>query len=291
MLGLGALAGPLLAVAVQAAPLVVVEGKVEQYRTAAAAVAARLPDAAQVEPADPALADKVHAASVVVAVGRNALAAAKAQAGKKPVVFCMVLGVTEGDFSDSVTGVPLESDPKEMLGRIRAVLPKAKTVGVVYDPKQSGMLIERAKAAASAAGLTLTLKPVSGGAAARDAYDEIASSVDALWLPPDPKLYSRELSTYLLTSASERRLPLFGFLESFTRAGALASVSPNYADVGDRAGQLAATIAAKPEAKQLPVPGPVYAPGDLSLNLSTARALGLEIPQAAVASAGSHVVR
>ncbi|MBS2031852.1 MAG: hypothetical protein JST54_28405 [Deltaproteobacteria bacterium] len=283
--------GLISAVAAAAPPVVVVESKVEQFRVAAKAAESHLSNAVEVEPSAPDLEAKLQGAPVVVAVGRRALTAAREHAGNATIVFCMVLGVTQNDLSGTITGVPLEADPSAALTDLREVLPQAHKVGVVYDPAASALWVDRARKAADNAGLQLVLKAVLGGAQARDAVEGMASGLDALWLPPDPKLYSRELSAYLLGMASERRLPLVGFLESFTQAGALASVSPNYADTGDRAGKLAAELLAKPAEKRVPAPPPVYAPGDLSLNLNTARALGVEVPPEAVARAGTHVFR
>jgi len=282
---LSAVAALLPVLALAGAPVVVLESGVAPYRIAAQAAEKQLPGAIEVSPDDPALAAKLKDAPVVVAVGRPSLKAARAHVSAKPVIFCMVLGVTRVDLSGMVTGIPLEPSPNELLHRIRTVVPNAKNVGVVYDPHQSGYYIERAKTSAGAEGLTLYVAPVKDGAAARDAVDAMLGKVDALWLPPDVKLFTRELSTYILAKASENRLPLFGFLETYTDDGALAAVSSNYADAGDRAGKLAAQLAAKPEGERLPVPPPSYAPGDLSINLRTARALGIDVPQVALAGA------
>jgi putative ABC transport system substrate-binding protein len=283
--------GMLASVLSGSAPVVVVESHVAQYRTAARAAEAHLPGATEVEPGDEALGSKLAGASVVVAVGRKALAAARASASADAaVVFCMVLGVTSADLGRASTGVPLESDPRITVARIRQIAPGAKRVGLIYDPAGSALFVERARAAAAEAGLTLVATSVAGSAQAKSTAEGMAGKIDGLWLPPDPRIYSRELSAYLLGFASERKLPLFGFLESFTEAGALASMSPDYADVGDRAGKLAAEVAARPAASRLPVPPLAYAPGDLSINLNTAQALGLEIPASAQASA-KRVIR
>ena len=278
--------GMLAAALAGSAPVVVVESHVSQYRTAAKAAETHLPGAVEVEPADEALAAKLAGAPVVVAVGRKALSAARARAATDAVVvFCMVLGVTSADLGPASTGVPLESDPRVTVARIRQIAPAAKRVGLIYDPAGSALFVERARAAAAEAGLTLVATSVAGPAQVKGSAESMAGKIDALWLPPDPRVYTRELSAYLLGFASERKLPLFGFLESFTEAGALASMSPDYADIGDRAGKLAAEIAARPAASHLPVPPLAYAPGDLSINLNTAQALGLEIPASAQATA------
>lgn len=285
-----ALAALLPALALAGAPVVVVETRVAQYRAAAQAAEKHLPGAVELEPSDPALAEKLAAAPVAVAVGRKALAAAREHAGKTPVVFCMVLGLSRGDLSESVTGLPLESDPAQVLARIHALVPGARRVGVVYDPSQSALLMERAQKAAGELGLELVKASASSAAQARDKLEGMLDKADVLWLVPDPRLYTRELSAYLIDAAAERRVPLVGFLDSFTQAGALASVSPNYGDLGDRAGKLAKDLAARPEAKRLPVPPPSYAPGDLSVNLATARVLGLSIDSDALSGA-AQVIR
>jgi putative ABC transport system substrate-binding protein len=90
---------------------------------------------------------------------------------------------------------------------------------------------------------------------------------------------------YLLVTTLERKIALFGFLDSFTQAGALASISPDYAEIGRRAGRLAQDIFSKPEAARLPVPAPQAGPGALTVNLKTARQLGLDVPQSALGKA------
>jgi ABC-type uncharacterized transport system substrate-binding protein len=108
--------------------------------------------------------------------------------------------------------------------------------------------------------------------------------------PPAPPLVNKEIFAYLLSVTAERRLPLFGFLDGFTQKGALASVSAEYADQGERAGKLAAEILSRPEGKRLPVPPPVFSPGRLTVNLKTAAFLGIEISEKARPDA-KHVYR
>ena len=265
-------------------PVILVEGKVPQYREAAAAARKQLDSATEVDPGDAGAAAKLADASLVVAVGHKAFAVARSKAVGTPVVFCMVLGASHGTLSTTVTGVPLESDPQVVLSQIKAIA-GAKRVGVVYNPQASEVLLEEAQRVAAGVGVTLVGKPVGAASDVTEAVKAMASSIDALWLPPDPKLFSKELFGFLLSFSAERKLPLFGFLDSFTQAGALASISPDYADIGDRAGRLAAEILARPEGRRIPVPGPVFAPGNLTINSKTAQALGITISPKALAAA------
>ena len=267
-----------------AAPVILLEGKFAQYREAAAAAHRHIPDALEVDLQDADASEKLEKASLVVAVGQRALARAREQTGV-PVVFCMVIGAARAALAENVTGVPVEPDPASVFRHIKAVVPAVRRLGLIYNPKSAELWAPEALRAASAHGLSLVTREVPSPAGVKDALDEIAGKIDALWLPADPKLYTKDLFAFLLGFCAERRLPLFGFLESFTEAGALASISPDYADVGERAGKLAAGLLARPPTKRLPGPGPVFAPGNLSVNLNTATVLGIDIPPEAITHA------
>ncbi len=258
-------------------PIVLVEGRVAQYREAAAAAKKHLPGAEELEVDAPDAGQKLAEAPLIVPVGQRALALAREKAPNTPVVFCMVLGVTRASLAPNVTGVPLESDPAALLNHVRAIAPAAKRIGLVFNPSTSELLFSEASKAAGALGLTLVAKPVSTAADVRDAVSSMASSIDLLWLPADPRLFPKELVSFLLSFAAERTMPLVGFLDKLTEGGALASVSPDYTEIGERTGKLAAEILAKPEGKRVPLPPPVFAPGHLSLNLKTAKTLGIDI--------------
>ncbi len=133
--------------------------------------------------------------------------------------------------------------------------------------------------------MALVAKPVANAREVRAALGEIAGSIDALWLVPDPHLITAEMVYYLLVFTLERKLALFGFLESFTKVGALASVSPDYREIGRRAARMATDLLARPDAARLPVPPPVASPGSLSVNEKTAKQLGLNIPAGVLSSA------
>jgi putative tryptophan/tyrosine transport system substrate-binding protein len=79
-----------------------------------------------------------------------------------------------------------------------------------------------------------------------------------------------------LSTTLERRIALFGFLDSLTQAGALASVAPDYLEIGRRAGKLASELARTAETRSS-VPPVTASPGSLSINLKTAKQLGLDI--------------
>jgi putative ABC transport system substrate-binding protein len=261
------------------------DGRAVQYREALAASreivhnspvldtnAADAPE--QLRRADPA---------VVLAIGQKALQVAKSTMPDRPIVFCMVLG--SGAATRSVTGLRLEVPPATQLESFKQVHPSARRVGVIYDPRASGAFIEEAVKAAGRLGVTLVARPVGDAKEVRGALAEIAGSVDALWLMPDPRLITAEMFNFLLVFTLERKIALFGFLDSLTQAGALASVAPDYQEIGRRAAHVAVEVAAKPAEARLPLPAPQGSPGSLTINLKTAKQLGLDVPPGVLAKA------
>ena len=255
------------------------DGRIAQYREALGAAKELLKDAPVLDSNAGDLADQLKRAdpTVVLAIGQKALQMAKSATPNLPIVYCMVLGAG-ASASRTVTGVKLEVAAGGQLEQLRQVNPGAKRVGVIYEPRTSGAFMEDAVKAAGRLGLTLVSKPVSEAKEVRQALSDIAGSIDALWLMPDPRLITAEMFNFLLVFTLERKIALFGFLDSFTQAGALASVAPDYQEIGRRAGRLAAELAAKPAETRLPVPSPSPSPGALTVNLKTAKQLGLDIP-------------
>jgi putative ABC transport system substrate-binding protein len=270
---------------------VIVDGRVAQYREALEAAREVLRNPSLVDVSAPDAAEQVHRAEsgVILAVGQKALQLAKEKAPGAATVFCMVLGSAAAP-SRTVTGVRLEVPASAQLQLIKQVHPGAKRLGVIYDPRTSAQVIEDAVKAAGSLGFTLVSRAVHDPREVRGALAEMADGIDALWLLPDPRLLSAEMFSYLLASTLERRIALFGFLDSFTEAGALASIAPDYAENGRRAGRLAMELAERPSETRFPVPAPLSSSGSLSINSKSAKQLGVDVPPSVLAKA-RHVYR
>ena len=282
-----ALLGVLLCARLAAAGGVVAlgDGRVVQYREALEAARQVVPTAAVVDSNAGDAATQLRRADpgVILAVGQRALQVARAAAPGTPTVFCMVLGGAAA-ASRTVTGVKLEVAPATQLALMKQVDSHAKRVGVIYEPRASAAFLEDAVKAAGSLGLTLVARPVGDAREVRSALAEIADGIDALWLMPDPRLITAEMFNFLLVFTLEHKIALFGFLDSFTQAGALASVAPDYREIGRRAGKLAAELAQRGDSRA-PVPQPLPSPGALSVNLKTARRLGVDVPSSVLGKA------
>lgn len=266
--------------------VIVTDGRVAQYREAlnAAKTALQNPPVLELAAADFGAQLQSAAPAVVLAIGQRAIQAVIGSQPQLPVVYCMVPGGA-APTARTVTGVRLEVQPEQQLALLRRVHPDVKRIGVLYDPRSFGSFVAEASKAAGAAGISLVLRPVGDGMAVRTLLGQLIDSVDALWLLPDPGLITADMFNFLLVYTLEHKVALFGFFDSLTRAGALASVSPDYPQIGKLAARLAAEIAAKPAESRLPLPPVQWSPGTLSINANTAQQLGIELSSEAQAKA------
>jgi putative ABC transport system substrate-binding protein len=214
--------------------------------------------------------------ALVLAVGVRAAKAAAEGFADLPVVYCMVLdpGVN-GISGPNVTGVTLAIPVKRQIEGFKQVLPTLGRLGVVFSPAKSGNLMEEARSAAAALGVTLLTESVQRSDQVPDALARLAGKVDGLWLPPDATVVTKETFRLALELSLARKLPLMVFNSQFVKAGALLALSPDYAASGSEAARIVKLILSGKKPADIPT---TAARGTLVLNVGTARNLGIEIP-------------
>jgi putative tryptophan/tyrosine transport system substrate-binding protein len=87
----------------------------------------------------------------------------------------------------------------------------------------------------------------------------------------------------IITLAARYKLPAVYFNRSFVAAGGLVSYGPDFVDQYRRAPQYVDRILKGEKPADLPVQAPTKY--ELAINLKTAKALGLELPQSLLARA------
>src|SRR5690606_28494942 len=123
---------------------------------------------------------------VLLAVGPKSANLLRQKFPKKPLVHVMVPNVASYDLSGpTVTGIALEPAVKEQFAVLRMLMPEAKKVGVVFDPRHSGPKVREAEAAASAVGMALVTAEVGKPEEIAAALKGMAGNVDALWTTAD----------------------------------------------------------------------------------------------------------
>jgi putative ABC transport system substrate-binding protein len=188
-------------------------------------------------------ADQVRAlgARVIVTLGSQTTAWALEHTEDTPIVFAVVLHPVESGFVRSferpggrVTGAALDIPSGVQLRALRDLL-GARKVGVLFNPAETGTLIEAAHAAARRAGVELIGVPVSRPNALQSALDTLRGEVDALWSVPDRTVLGRGAAEQLLLFTLKNKIPFMGISEQYVRAGALLGMATSYAENGRQA--------------------------------------------------------
>lgn len=226
------------------------------------------------------LARKIRAsdAGMVIAVGLKAALAAKVEIVDIPIVHMMILDPLKHQLTGAnITGTTMEIPVDRQLKLLRSFLPNARRLGVLYDPGKTAARLKDTTAIGAAQGFQIQGFPVDSEKDIPQQLKALLSSVDALWLAPDSTVLTNESVQFIIESALAKPLPVIGFSPEFTRLGALLSFSANYTEIGRETGRLAKRLLNGE--KSLPLnPVPIER-ARVSVNLKTARFLGLTIPK------------
>ncbi|MGC2469157.1 MAG: ABC transporter substrate-binding protein [Pseudolabrys sp.] len=246
----------------------------------------------------PKLASELVALHVAVIVGSiDAARAAKAATTSIPIVF--VTGadpVTSGLVSSvnrpgaNVTGVSFYDVPVigKRLALLRELVPKADVIAVLQDPN---FAVHDAEAReVEEAARTLGQKIVIFNASREQEIDSafsgiVKSSAGALYVGAGPFFNSRR--SQLVGLAAFHGIPASYFAAGFVEAGGLMSYGASQTDAYRRAGNYVARILKGEKPGDLPVELPTSF--ELTINLKTAKALGLTVPPSVLARADQLV--
>lgn len=226
------------------------------------------------------LARKLRASdsALVVAVGLKAALAAKLEIVDIPVLYMMILDPLKHRLNaENMTGVLLEIPADRQLKIMRAFLPTLRRIGMMYDPDKTAPKLKAAESRASTYEFQLRGFPVENEKEVPQQLRSLLSESEALWLIPDSTVLTDESIRFILESALAKHVPVIGFSSEFTRLGALLSMSVDYSEVGREAGLLAKRIL--DGEKLLPLKPVVVQRVRITVNLKTARYLGISIPK------------
>jgi putative tryptophan/tyrosine transport system substrate-binding protein len=223
---------------------------------------------------------------ILVAMGPLAAQAARAALPDAPLIYTMVqeptrLGLTT---APNTTGVTFSIPIKNQLAAFRMVNPRGVRIGVIFNPDNTGKQVEEADKAAGVLRLALVTKPVPTERDIPQAVRSLLSGtdeVDALWIPPDPILLSEESRRFILGESLKANKPVYTFSASLVSEGALCSNGPDFASIGEQAGDLVNRVAGGERGKiEALVPR-----AELVINRKIATKLKIEIPPDALKAA------
>jgi len=206
------------------------------------------------------------------------------ESGGDPVATGLVKSLSRP--SGNVTGVSdmaIELAPKR-LELIKEMVPTVRTVAMLWNVNDLGMTLRYQAAADAARTIGARVQPL--GVREPDDFDEAFASM--VRDPPDAILMVSDALTRLnrrrvYEFAAEHRLPATYERANYVREGGLSSLSPDIDETFDRATYLVDRILKGAKPADLPFEQPTLF--HLSINLKTAKALGLTVPPSLLASA------
>jgi ABC-type uncharacterized transport system substrate-binding protein len=244
----------------------------------------------------PALAaELVHLGVAVIAAtgGEPSPLAAKAATATIPIVFTaggdpvehgLVASLNHpGGNLTGTTIMGLQMGPKR-LDLVRQLVPNATTVALLTNPAMSAALpeVRDVQEAGRAIGMQINVLNAGTESEINSAFTTIAERRnDALIIGTDPFLLGQR--DLLVRLAAQHKIPTIYFLREFVEAGGLLSYGPNIANGYRQAGVYTGQILSGASPATLPVLQPTQFV--LHLNLKTAKALGLTVPDKLLALA------
>jgi putative tryptophan/tyrosine transport system substrate-binding protein len=222
---------------------------------------------------------------VIVTVG-TAVAAAKQATSTIPIVFAIAVDPIGSGMVASLahpggnaTGLSVQST--ELAGKrielLREVLPNLRRLAIIADVSYSGSVLETAEvqAAARKVGLDVDVLEIRHAKDIVPAFEALKSGAQALYVCPDALVNANHAR--INTLALGARLPTIHPFREYLGAGGFMSYGVNNADMFRRAGDFVDKILKGTKPADLPVEQPTKF--ELVINLTTAKALGLKIPE------------
>jgi putative tryptophan/tyrosine transport system substrate-binding protein len=167
---------------------------------------------------------------------------------------------------------------------VKELSPATTHIGIIYNPKTAphAIFLPVMQELAPKLGITVVPMPVSDQAAIESAIGSLAREPNS-GLVALPDIFMTSNGQLIFALAQQARLPTVGPLRSYANDGALASYGSDFTELFRQASSYVDRILRGEKAGDLPVQEPTRY--ELILNLKTAKAMALTVPQAILARA------
>jgi putative ABC transport system substrate-binding protein len=222
----------------------------------------------------------------VIVTHGAALPAAKQVTSVTPIVFPLSgdpvgLGLVTSLARPAGNITGLSNQQNDLVGKrldlLRDVVPKFRRLAIMVNVGfPDGVLeIGEVQSAARTLGFEVATLEIRRAEDIDPALESVKGRSDALYVVSDPLVNTNRIRINTLAVAA--RLPTMHGFREFVEAGGLMSYAANFPDLFRRAGEYVDKILRGAKPGDLPVEQPTKF--DLVINLTTAKALGLTIPE------------
>jgi ABC-type uncharacterized transport system substrate-binding protein len=204
--------------------------------------------------------------------------------GGDPVTLGLVASLNRPGGNATGVNLQLVELVAKQLGMLRELAPAANRFVALVNPNTaySGALVKDLQASASALGLPIEILSAGTDREIDAAFANFVQKPGgALLIGPDAVFVSRRAQ--IVTLAARHALPAIYYVRDFAGIGGLMSYGPNLAQTYRQTGLYVGRVLKGEKPADLPVVQPTKF--ELVVNLNTARALGLTVPDRLLALA------
>ncbi|MCP5007063.1 MAG: hypothetical protein GY941_24430 [Planctomycetes bacterium] len=221
----------------------------------------------------------------IVTLGLPATQLAKKRFKNIPIFFSMINNPKDIGISvnTTVSGICSNVPAKALFEKLREICPGATSIGIIYNPAHTGGIIKEAEQAAHELGMKMVSAKVFSSRDVTGALQMILGKVQALLLVKDKTVINEDTVDYVLSTTLENKIPTIAYSDYLVKLGFLFAYTPDYFSIGRQVGEI---ICSNPIEKLDRVPSILF-PEVLkfSINLNTAKQIGLTIPPDVMVSA------
>ena len=222
---------------------------------------------------------------VIVATG-GGVPAAKQATSAIPIVFPVAGDPVGGGYvatlarpGGNITGLSLQQTDvaSKRVELLRDAVPGLRRMAILVNAGNVNAVLElgEVQAAARTLGLAATTSEIRRAEDIVSAFEALKGRADAVYVVAEPLVFSNRARIHTLAMAAQ--LPAIYNSREYVEMGGLMSYGPNFPDLFRRAADMVDKILRGAKPGDLPVEQPTKF--DLVINLTTAKALGLTIPE------------
>jgi putative ABC transport system substrate-binding protein len=175
----------------------------------------------------------------VLAIGTDAFRKVKS-IDNIPVIYTMVIpSETASLLQKNISGVSMDVSPETYVTTMGKLFPEAKRIGLLYDPRHTGLFVKKAIEAAHDRGFEIISKTVRNSSDVPALIDGMRDRIDIFWMLPDLTVVNSETLNYMLLFSFQNKVPIFTFSRKYIEMGALAALNIDPFNIGVQTGKIA----------------------------------------------------
>ena len=221
----------------------------------------------------------------VIVTAANGVLPAKRATSTIPIVFVVAndpvgTGLVESLARPGGNATGLSIQSSDLAGKrlelLREVTPGLRRLAILTNVDYAGAVLEAGEVqdAAHALGLEVVILEIRRAEDIAPALDKLRGRAQGLYLPSEAIVFTNR--ALIATLAQDVRLVTTAVVRDYVEAGILLSYGPNYTALFRRTAEYVDKILRGTKPGDIPVEQPIKF--DLVINLKTAKALGLTIP-------------